>query len=163
MAFKPEKNVADKATEILNGGGVEDFLKNSMSQKKESKFAKIPVFGDKFEIAGRIDDLVAYFKSPDVPKGTKIMILAMVIYMFIPNLPIPFYIDELIVGGFLVKKIHKELDAFRRGEYSRDQNVVDMKAVTAKDEEKRNPFLDLDNIVVEDTEIVKKENPFLNI
>jgi uncharacterized membrane protein YkvA (DUF1232 family) len=163
MVFKPEKNVADKAAEILNGGKIEDFLKNSMSQKKESKFASIPIFGDKLDIASRIDDLISYFKSPDVPKGTKVMILAMVIYMFIPNLPIPFYIDELLVGGLLVKKIHKELDAFRRGEYSRDQNVVDMKAVTAKDEEKRNPFLDLDDVVVEDKENVKKENPFLNI
>ena len=93
----------------------------------------------------------------------KTIILAMVIYIFIPNLPIPFWIDELLVGGLLIKKIRKELDAFKRGEYSGNPNVIDMKALPSTKEGKRNPFLDLDDIVVEDSEDVKKENPFLNI
>ena len=167
MNFKPEKSVADKAAEILKSGKVEDFLKDtksSLSGDGKFKLGDIPIIGDKLELmVERFDDLIDYFKSSDVPMSKKTIILAMVIYIFIPNLPIPFWIDELVVGGFLIKKIRKELDAFKRGEYSGNPNVIDMKAVPEKKEVKRNPFLDLDGIVVEDKENVKKENPFLNI
>ena len=167
MNFKPEKSVADKAAEILKSGKVEDFLKDtksSLSGDGTFKLGDIPIIGDKLELmVERFDDLIDYFKSSDVPMGKKTIILAMVIYIFIPNLPIPFWIDELLVGGLLIRKIRKELDAFKRGEYSGNPNVIDMKAIPAKEEEKRNPFLDLDGIVVEEKENVKKENPFLNI
>lgn len=167
MNFKPEKSVADKAAEILKNGKVEEFLKETKSSLSgDSKFnlGDIPIIGDKLELmVERFDDLIDYFKSSYVPMSKKTIILAMVIYIFIPNLPIPFWIDELVVGGLLIKKIRKELDAFKRGEYGGNPNVIDMKAVPEKEEVKRNPFLDLDGIVVEDKENVKKENPFLNI
>lgn len=162
MNFKPEKSVADKAAEILKNGKVEEFLKetkSSLSGDSKFKLGDVPIIGDKLELmVERFDDLIDYFKSSYVPMSKKTIILAMVIYIFIPNIPIPFWIDELLVGGLLIKKIRKELDAFKRGEYSGNPNVIDMKV-----EEKRNPFLDLDGIVVEDKEYVKKENPFLNI
>ena len=164
MDFKPEKNVADKAEEILKNGNVEDFLRKSVSNEKKTGLGSIPIIGDKLELlVERLDDLILYFKSPDVPMTKKTVILAMVIYMFIPNLPIPFWIDELIVGGLLIKKIRKELDAFKRGEYSGNPNVIDLKALpSTKDEAEENPFLKLDNVVFSDKE-EKKENPFLNI
>lgn len=162
MNFKPEKTIADRAEEIINGGNVEDFLRKSVSNENTIKLGSIPIIGDKLELlVERLDDLVMYFKCPDVPMGKKVMIMAMVIYMVIPNLPIPFYIDELLVGGLLIKKIHKELDAFKRGEYSGNPNVIDMKALPSTKEVKENPFLKLDDVVVTEEEI--KENPFLNI
>lgn len=157
--FKPEKSVADKAAEILKSGKVEEFLKKIMNGVE---LGDIPIIGDKLELlVERFDDLIMYFICPDVPMTKKTVILAMVIYIFIPNLPIPFWIDELIVGGLLIKKIRKELDAFKRGEYIKNPNVIDMKALPSTKEGKRNPFLDLDKVVVEKSEV--KENPFLNI
>ncbi len=157
MNFKPEKTIADRAEEIINGGNVEDFLRKSMPQEKKSGTGSIPFIGDKLSLAERLDLIVGYFKCHDVPMSKKVMIMAMVIYMFIPNLPIPFYIDELLVCGLLIKKIHKELDAFERGEYSGNPNVIDMKALPST---KENPFLKLDDVVVKEE---VKENPFLNI
>ncbi len=167
MDFKPEKSVADKATEILKNGKVEEFLKNtksSVSGDGKFKLGDVPIIGDKLElIIDRFDDLIDYFRSSDVPMSKKTIILAMVIYMFIPNLPVPFYIDELIVGGFLIKKIRKELDAFKRGEYSGNPNVIDMKAIPAKNEEKRNPFVDLNIVFDEKEEKEEKGNPFVDL
>ena len=167
MNFKPEKAIAERAEEMLKSGKYEDFLKKTaetVSRDGELGLGSIPIIGDKLELlVERLDDLVMYFKCPDVPMSKKIMILAMVIYIFMPNLPIPFWIDELIVGGLLVKKIRKELDAFRRGEYISNPNVIDMKTITSTNNGiKENPFLNLDDVEVDEKAEVKK-NPFLNI
>lgn len=102
------KKYATNAIQILKDKAkVADLLQNAESQIKSQKYSVIFT---------RVNDLIKYLVSPDVPIDNKIKIVAGLLYIISP-ISIPGFLDELILGVYLIPYILTELDKFQQNVY----------------------------------------------